>query len=220
MLRTIGAAALAAMTLTSSTNAGEPIVRTYKFNPVQKSRDLTDVASDCLRDKICGTAVQAVASYVGVSSSVVQATKYLIKNNGQVGNSEEYKVYIASPRGYALCRLSLKMQSINPPETDRAAHFSLQGAADRFQIYAWVPRRGPGGGRTFIDSYIHATYIPAAEYAAARQSGVCQMNSTQLKHLTCRGSRSFNKGLIHGFPGCPGSAEVTEVCPSNLCRRY
>ncbi len=199
--------------------SAEPRVMVSKFNPVSQPENPADAYSDCRGNALCKAATNAVAAYFGVDPATMESADHAVALFKAGGGSEETKTLITPPSGYRVCRVSMKMVSINPASGDRSAHFSLSAAADRVQIYAWVPKGNWTRGRRWIDAYVYTTLVPNADYGQARKAGVCEMNSMQLKHFTCRGSASHHGGA-HGWPACPGNAEVTEVCPSKWCRRW
>lgn len=190
------------------------LINTFRFNPVQGPQSLGDVLNDCMNNEACSSALEAAAAYVGADPSTVASVGQLASTRRTSG--EETRQVVDSYPGYAICRVSTRVISINPQSGDRSAHYHISAAPDRVQFYAWVPQGGFLEGRRWIDAEVRIVMIKQALFEAARANGTCSTNPAGLVHLTCRGAGSG----AHGFPGCPGSTvELAQLCPTNLCRR-
>jgi len=191
---------------------GEFLLNVFRFNPVSHPRTVGDVYNECRRDRLCSTALDAAYAYFDIGSGAVHLIDRLASELFPT-SSEETKLRIFAYDGYSVCKVSFHLESINPPSGQRSAHFSLQAERSFAQIYAWVPRRGLGGGRGWIDAEVSILMIRSNLYQRAIHDGLCDTMGSDRVHFTCRGARSHHDGA-HGWPACPGRAWAQEYCDS------
>ncbi len=219
LMDTLKAMFLGFFVLCAQPAVAEPRIMATHFNPVTRPDNLADALLACREESNCKAATDAIAAYYGVPPQAMEQIDHTVSMFRTGGGSEETRILVEPPNGYRICRVTVRLKSINPPAGDKSAHLSVTAARDRFQIYTWVPSGGWLDGMRWVEGTVYSVVVPRSEYSAAREAGTCNLYAERLKHFTCRGAASHHNGA-HGWPACPGRFEVSKSCDGIVCNRW
>jgi hypothetical protein len=171
------------------------LVTVIHFNPVMAPRDIVDGIQECRRDTICNSALNAGLRYVGVPPEVVTALRFIPTTGSR--NGEETTDVVTAGQGTTICEAVISTTSVAPLHGDRASVFGITAASDKVSLYAWTPRQGIGGGRSWWDGTITLFSVSNRDLSRVR----CGLLSGSASYV-CRGDGQNR----HGHQACGNSS--------------
>ncbi len=147
-----------------------------------------------MRDRLCASAVKAIAVEVGLPPETIDVAIAGAFTATQQGEETRYR--ISPVTGYRICHVKVRTTSVVPATGDRASLFSISATRTGVGIYTWTPRRGIGSGRSWYDGYVFVTHVRADLADQYAKSGNCSVpeNSPPVAYQ-CRGASGVNNGL-------------------------
>jgi hypothetical protein len=143
-----------------------------------------DVITDIKNPPIAMAAINAAASYIGVSPTVVTIALKAIPNGSMQGEDGHYSIPVEN--GYKYCRARIRVISIAPASGDRASVLNATAIDNGIGVYTWTPRQGLGGGRSWAEAEFELVSVKNDLYDQSVRTGVCKPAQNRAL-LRCKG---------------------------------
>lgn len=179
----------------------EFLVRALKVDRVREPKSPSETIQDCLKDAMCEKVVSAAAIAMGVPPKAVDFASGVGKAIS-LGNKQddELKFDWNAPDGYQLCRLSVDVVSTVPAGRKNGALIDISFEQRKNHIVTWVPGKQFGGGKTWVEANLVATYVSDASADKRRNDSTCKpLNVGNAGNpapwvYRCRGKEGDNQG--------------------------
>lgn len=140
-------------------------VYTFRWNPVQGSRDGIDSLRECLNASWCKAAAKKAAEIVGISGEVVEVIHvYLVLTASKQG--EEHRRTWKTPSGHKVCTVNVKVVSW----VRSTLGVTVVGGRE-LRLYSFVKKGSVGTGRSWVDAIVTVSTVPTKSKARCTNFG-------------------------------------------------
>ena len=151
----------------------------------QQAKNLLNGITDIKNSPVAMVAINAAASYLEVSPAVVTIALKAIPTGSVAGEEGHY--FVPVEPGYKYCRSRSTVISINPPSGNRASVLNATAGDTGISIYTWTPRKGLGGGRSWVEAEFELTSVRNDLYDQSVKAGICKPAKGRAL-LRCKGN--------------------------------
>lgn len=190
MLRFVNACMISMVLTASATAQSDFAAISAKVNPVMQPKSPGDVFRQCANSSVCRIVADAAAVYLGVPPGRVKAALAAVPKASRKGEEGRYQINL--PGGYEYCRSRITTISVVPATGDRASVMGVTATQNGMSVYTWTPKKGFGGGRSWIEADFMIIGVRSDLGNNYRASGQCRSYNRTI--ISCRGARGVNKG--------------------------
>jgi hypothetical protein len=177
-------------------NDDDIVITTHRIDAVRDARTPWDETKSCLRDPACATAVNLLASEIGITAIAVRLVNIGAALSAKA-EGEETRYPLPALSGRKFCRVHVQTTSVVPATGDRASLFSITASPANIGIYTWTPRQGIFAGRTWYDGYVFVAHVKAELADEYTKAGKCTVPlAGNPAGYECRGATGINHGLV------------------------
>lgn len=198
----------------AQTNHDTIMVR-VPWNPVKNPQGWDQVLGDCLDNRTCLTAAEAIGIAAGFTPGTVTASLELLSEAGglltETVAGEQFRTIAKAPGGYRVCDVKTSPIQSAPMGERRSPTFAATVQNDQtFELYSVVHRKGPLGGRSWVDTVATVKFVrigsslkPNATYAQERSTNTAAIKTVIKECRSALASHSGTFGFYSDFPeGC------------------